>query len=246
MFKAKLKSYILFGIEIEHDCLYAKDAIAAFKNADFVLNFASFKSKYLLETSDVILPIASSYEISGTFINLTGLPQSFNAVIPHDYEVKQGWLAINELANNLKQPDFNYTSIEEILKEIKLRVNLKNTLKWDSIHTTDLNSCETNDFAILPVISNYSTDSLVRRSHSLQKTYTKTEKSVRLNSTTYQKLKINGTFILIKNKKIDDTNKYFILIDNNIADDTMIIDSKNILDNTEFMLPCDSLSFEKS
>lgn len=246
MFKAKLHSYILFGIEIEHDCLYANNAINALKNADFVLSFSSFKSKYLLDTADVILPIASSYEISGTFVNIAGLPQSFNAVIPHEYEVKQGWMAINDLAKKLKQPGFGYNSIEEILKEIKIITDIRSKITWNSINIENLNSKILNEFTLLPTISPYSTDPLVRRALSLQKTYIKNETSIRLNSSTYKKLKTNNNLLVIKNIEKENINKYVMLIDNEIADDTMIIDSKDTIDNTEFMLQCDKLNFEQS
>ncbi len=246
MFTERLKSYITFGIEIEHDCLYAKEAIKAFKNANFILSFSSFKSKYLFETANVILPIASSYEISGTFINISGLPQSFNAAIPHGYEIKQGWLAIDELAQKLKQPGFNYISIEEILKEIKINIQIKNKLIWNEINVENLDTNINKDFSIIPTFSNYSIDPLLRRATALQNTYIKHEKAINVNSITYNKLKIINNFTNIKNVENNDTDKYFVLIDNDIADDTIVIDNKNIADNTEFVLQISNTNFEKS
>lgn len=243
IFKNKLNAYILFGLEIEYDSLYAKNAYDALKNADFVLSFSSFTTKVLLDFADVILPIASSYENSGTFMNISGVLQSFKAVVPCGYEVKEGWIAINKLANHLKYNGFNYSSIEDILKDVKIVCGAKNKLIWNIINLTDTSSRINNDLIGIPVIINYTNDSLVRRSTSLQETFTRNQNLIKINAKTHKILNLNSNFIYITQDTIK--YKYFISIDNTLSNNTIVMDSINVDDNRAFVLPYNKIVFEQ-
>ncbi len=228
-FKKKLKAYLNYGLEIEQDLLYAKEAYDAMKNAEFVVSFSSFKNKNLLEISHVLLPIASSYEISGSYINVSGILQSFQSVIPTDYETKQGWQIINQLGNILKYSGFNYSSSEEILKDIKIRCNLINKIKWENIPINDIKTNIPDDVIIFPIISHYSNDSLVRRAISLQKTYTKTKNIIKVNSETYNNLKLKNNFVKINNKETE----FFVSVDNTLSTNIAVIENFSINDNRD-------------
>ncbi len=242
MFDKNLKSYITFSTEIEYDSLYIKQGYQSLKNADFVLSFSSFKSDLLLDYADVILPIASSYENSGSFINMSGILQSFNAVVPHSYEIKLGWQAIINLANNFKYPGFKYDSIEDILKDIKQQCSLKNKLVWNFIEINDFSSKIKSKLINLPIFLNYNLGSLTRRATALQKTYIKNNNCLKMNVQTYKNLKINNNFIFINNN--ENKIKYFISIDNTLSDSIITIDDV-FIEKTKIS-PYDEIFFEKS
>ena len=239
IFSKNLKAYILFGLEIENDTLYPDVCINALKNSDFVLSFSSFKSTTLLDTCDVILPIASSYENSGTFINVSGKWQSFTSVVPCGYEIKLGWDAISNLGNQFKLPGFFYKNISLILNEIKSLVSSKK-LSWEPIISKNLSSNIDENVIIIPSISQYDSDPLVRRATSLQKVQQKRDNVLKCNRLTYNFLKIeqNSLFLTVNGEK----KKYSIFIDDSISDKSMLVESCNIKDRRNFKLPYESIN----
>lgn len=242
MLDANLKSYILLNVEMEYDSLYPDKAYKAFKNSNFVLSLSSFKSDFLLETADVILPINCTYENSGSFINLSGVMQSFNSVVPTGYEIKYAWEVIRDLGKSLNILGINYSSVEEILKNIKINCPVKNQITWKEMEIKDLNSNVNENFINLPNFEIYNTDALVRRSSSLQKLNLEIDNVLKVNINTYEKLKLDNSYVFIKH---NIKNKYFISIDNNLSDNIIVTNSKTIFFNKEIFLPYKEIALEK-
>lgn len=212
------KMYILFGIEVEYNSSYSKKIIESLNEAECVVSFSSFKSDMLLKISDVILPITSSYENSGTFINMSGVWQSFESVVAADYEVKFGWKAICDLANFFKIPGFSYNDLSSILMEFKSFVDDNCSLNWNFFKISDLDTSINNEFTVIPFFSQYNSDSLVRRASSLQKIYKNIDDNntvIKFNELTYNKVNM---FL----------NKNLIYhIDNSIPDHVIFIRNYN-------------------
>ena len=241
MFSKQLKAYILFGLEIEYDSFYSNIAIQALKNSEFVLSFASFKSDVLLDVSNVILPIASSYENSGTFVNVSGIWQSFTSVIPCSYKIKCGWQAINAMANYFKLSGFSHTNVVSILNEFKPLVDLNKSLSWSVLKVSDLSSRVNNDIIMVPSILLYDNDSLVRRAKSLQKVNKRECYILKCNKSTYNNLKLEGNYLFFtKNGK---QKKYLVFVDDSISDDSIFVESGN--DYRDFNLPYKSIFVDK-
>jgi NADH-quinone oxidoreductase subunit G len=59
------------------------------------------KDKEVARYSDVMLPIASFYETSGSHINIEGVMQSFVAAVSAPSESKPAWKVLKVLAENL-------------------------------------------------------------------------------------------------------------------------------------------------
>ena len=243
IFFKKLKAYILFGLEIEYDSFYSHIAIDALKNSNFVLTFSAFKSDMLLNLSDVILPIATSYENSGTFINVSGESQTFSSIIPCKYETKLGWKAIVEVANNFKLSGFCYKNISIVLNEFNLLSKVKKKLLWDIITVSDLSTKIVDDKIIVPFISEYNSDSLVRRALSLQKINNESTNILKCNKYTYNDLKLKNDYLFINT--YGQNKKYFILIDDTISNNSIFIEINSILNYTDFGLPYESIIFNK-
>lgn len=244
IFSKMLKCYILFGVEIEWDSFYSKLAINALKKSDFVVSFSSFKSNVLLDVSDVILPIASSYENSGTFINVSGIWQSFDAVVLPEYEVKLGWKALVDLAEYFKLPGFCYYDVFCILSDIKSIIGENCILNWNFYCLDDLNSCVINDVITLPYLMQYNSDSLVRRAISLQKIneddYVNADCVLKCNKVTYDKLNIKDSFIFSEKNELK--KRLIFYVDNSISNDILFIKDRN---DINAHCPYDSFSFDK-
>ena len=214
----KLKAYILFGTELEYDSIYSKEYIDAIKNAEFVLAFSSFKNQTLLNFSNIILPITTAYENSGSFINVAGMIQTVNSIIPSKNETKNGWTIIKDLANKFGLPGFNYKNEEDILNELKTSLNTDIIkINWEIIPTENIETTIKDEIVILNETCHFSIDPLSRRAKSLQSLNEyKEEKIIKCNSYTYTK---------IKEKKIKD---FILIIDNDISDNCIVINKKHL------------------
>ena len=166
MLHQKLGAYVLFGgVEPWIDALES-DVANTLKAAELVVAITPFESDQLREIAHVMLPIATFAETSGTYVNLEGKWQSFPGALAPQGEGRPGWKVLRVLGNLLHIPGFDYTSSEEVLKELQALVG-------DSTATSYAGSHRVNGApaaAPLVDINMYQADALVRRAPSLQKT----------------------------------------------------------------------------
>jgi NADH-quinone oxidoreductase subunit G len=169
MLAAAPKATILLGVEPE-DAHNPAQALAALRGADLVVALSAYKSTALLETADVLLPIAPFTETSGTFISTEGRVQSFAAAVKPLGEARPAWKVLRVLGNLLNLGGFAYENSEQVRSEALgggiAEGKLDNRLKTIK--------------AILPVtvsglqrigeVSAYHADAIVRRAASLQRT----------------------------------------------------------------------------
>ena len=94
MLRETRPGYLLFGIEPELDCGDPALASRAMHGADFVAVFTAYRSEAMSRYADVMLPIAPYAENSGTFVNLEGRWQSFEAAVRAPGEARPGWKVI--------------------------------------------------------------------------------------------------------------------------------------------------------
>lgn len=244
IFSDFLKFYILFGVEIENDSFYSNNFITSLKKADFVLSFSSFKSDVLLDVSSIILPIAVAYENSGTFVNISGIWQSFECVVSPDYEVRFGWKALIDLANYMKIPGFTYFECFDVLSELK-SMSESCVLSWDFFCISDLNSSIKDDLILIPCLNQYKSDALVRRAVSLQKIKEIEFKDIdyvfKCNKLTYDKINIKHS------SGISDKSKrsWLIYIDESISDNSVFFKNYDSSLDFGFFSPYKFFSFDK-
>ncbi|QQG46693.1 MAG: NADH-quinone oxidoreductase subunit NuoG [Candidatus Azosocius agrarius] len=173
MFLNGVKNYLLFGFEPNIDVYNKNLAMEILNKADYVVSITVFKSKELLLISDLLIPIASSYETSGTFINVFGNWQSFDAVAIPYKNTLPGWKVLAKLGSLLKMSSFdNYTSTIDILNELKILKKgcvieeLNEVIKnWKFDNFTNIIEDKINEVDFMPLL--YKNDYLVRRAKSL-------------------------------------------------------------------------------
>ncbi len=242
IFSRLLKMYILFGVELENDSIYIKKHLDALNKSEFTVSFSSFKSDFLLDMVDVILPISSTYENVGTYVNISGIWQSFDPVVVSDYEVKFGWESLLNLAMSLKLNGFNYIDSYSILEDIKSSVGENLVLSWNFNEIDNLKSNVSSDLIVIPFLSQYNIDALVRRASSLQKIYRKNDFEsdlvLKCNDYTYNKL--------IPNNSFDKSLKNFVInIDNSVSDGVLFIRDYSLLNYIDYYLLYEVFSIEK-
>ncbi len=159
---------LLFGVEPEFDCADGAAGLHAVEAAGFVVAFSSFFDETLKKHADVILPMATFAETSGTFVNAGGDWQSFGGVAMPFGESRPGWKILRVLGNLIDLPDCAYETSESIRDELYAVVgNSKPDNHFPDKIPAGFPGQGAEQVLDVPM---YQVDSLVRRSQSLQLT----------------------------------------------------------------------------
>jgi NADH-quinone oxidoreductase subunit G len=160
-------SIVLLNTEPELDCADGRAALQALKDAGFVVSLSAWKTN--LEYADVLLPIAPFTETSGTFVNMEGRVQTFNATVNPLGDTRPGWKVLRVLGSLLGKEGFDYDTIEQVradcLKGRDVAALLSNRISAGG--KTGEKPQGIQRIADVPI---YFADPLVRRSPPLQKT----------------------------------------------------------------------------
>lgn len=195
VFSASKKAYIVLHAEPQLDSGNPQQAIAALNQAEMVIVMSPFK--HGAEYADVLLPVSPFTETAGTFVNCEGRAQSFNGVVKPLGDTRPAWKVLRVLGNLLSLENFEYETAEAVRDEALGK------------GVTDLSSRLNNFAVIAPTLSTsveglervsdvpiYSTDAIVRRADSLQKTSDAKAPSAWLSATEFAKLDIkNGDYV---------------------------------------------------
>ncbi len=183
MFEQKLQAYLLLNVDPELDCSCPAAAVAALKAADTVIVLSSFRGGVLEEYADIILPLSTFAEISGTYVNIEGKWQAAKAVSPPQGDSRPGWKVLRVLGNLLELKDFNYTTAEEVRNELKTLVDVMpqaTEIPWDDAVKIPHKRAN-NHLHRIAQWPMYRIDNLVRHAPSLQATITRDVATIRVN-----------------------------------------------------------------
>ncbi|MCU0766497.1 MAG: NADH-quinone oxidoreductase subunit NuoG [Gammaproteobacteria bacterium] len=171
MLAAPREAVLLVGIEPHLDLADAPAAQAALAGSKAVVALSAFRSSALEQCADVLLPVASFTETSGTYVNCQGDWQSFEGVVAPPGEARPAWKVLRVLANLADVAGFEQDSSEAVRDELRARC----------VATPPDNALQgTVDGAAVLVpgggiervgaVPPYAVDALVRRSAPLQAT----------------------------------------------------------------------------
>jgi NADH-quinone oxidoreductase subunit G len=113
---------LLAGVEPGRDFADPLHARQALERATAVVALASFRDPDLLALADVLLPVATSFETAGTFINAEGRWQSFHAMVPPPGEARPAWKVWRVLGNRLSLPGMEYLDTRAVRDALRARV----------------------------------------------------------------------------------------------------------------------------
>ena len=170
MLDATLDVTVLVNVEPDADLKAYADATANLEKQKFVVALTPFESDALGEAADLLLPIGTFAETSGTYVNVAGNWQSFGGVANPVGEARPAWKVLRVLGNLVEAPDFDYVTSEDVLAECRTQVG----------EVSPDNSVAANDGIAAPNGADapgaeidtplYAVDSLVRRAAALQLT----------------------------------------------------------------------------
>ncbi|MDH4274292.1 MAG: NADH-quinone oxidoreductase subunit NuoG [Gammaproteobacteria bacterium] len=170
MMSARLKAYVLLGVEPEFDCAHPGNATGAMTEAEFVIALTAYRTPHFDNYASVMLPIAQSMESSGTYINLEGEWQSFQGAVAPPGEARPAWKILRVLGDSCGLSGFDYMAADEVLAEIRaasFAVTPSTTMAWRCPETLGLPQAQLTRVGDVPI---YAVDALVRRAASLQRT----------------------------------------------------------------------------
>ena len=194
------KNYLLLGIEPEFDCANGAAALAAMQQAEFVAALTPFVTGRMRDYADVLLPINSFAETSGTFVNCEGRWQSFVAASRAPGGSRPGWKVLRVLGNLLKLEGFDETLSEQVRDALSRQlgeVSVDNSQCGEAAGTAAPGS-GLQRIAYLPL---YAVDATVRRAPALQKTPDAHVAALCLNSADAVRLKLaHGDKVMVSEK----------------------------------------------
>ncbi len=166
--QAKLKAYVLLGMEPELDCADPRAAMTALTEADCVVAMSSYVTETMLAYADVILPIASFVETSGTFVSFDGQWQQYNGVVAPVGESRPAWKVLRVLGNLAEQSGFDYVSSQDVHDEARDYVTQQTSDK--SLSVPNEMTLPHSDLDVISIVPMYQVDNVVRRSDALANT----------------------------------------------------------------------------
>lgn len=175
------KAMLTFNIEPEFDCANGSQALSRIKAAEFVVAVSSYATDNIKSYADVILPLATFTETSGTYVNGEGFWQGFQGVTQPFGESRPGWKILRVLGNLFNLENFEYVSSQDVKDELKTQcqaLQLSNQLaaRTPVVEKMPAGLQRLGDAPI------YTVDVLVRRAAALQKTADAMQSAVRINS----------------------------------------------------------------
>ncbi len=107
---------VVVGIEPEYDTLYGQALVQRMAQTK-VVALSAYQCDSIEQHADVILPIATYAETSGSFVNMAGQRLSFAAIVAALGDSKPCWKVLRVLANLLDVENSEYDSSADVLNE---------------------------------------------------------------------------------------------------------------------------------
>ncbi|MDG4595065.1 MAG: NADH-quinone oxidoreductase subunit NuoG [Candidatus Contendobacter sp.] len=167
MLESPRKAYVLLGVEPELDCWDGAAALKALQGAELIVSLSPYARLAGKSQAQIILPVATFAETSGTYVNAEGRWQSFQGASKPFGDARPAWKVLRVLGNLCGVAGFEYVSSEEVLAEVQSAngaVRPDNTLDF-SQPLTPFRADGLLRVADVPI---YAVDSLVRRARALQ------------------------------------------------------------------------------
>jgi NADH-quinone oxidoreductase subunit G len=187
---AKLKSYFLMAVEPGFDFANPYGARQSMLAAEFVVMLSAYNHESMRDYADVILPIAPYAETSGTYINVDNTWQTVKGALSPHAEARPAWKVLRVLGNLLHCKDFDYTSTEDILIEIKdlAAMAIENTYSAyypESLPVVNHSLVRVGEWPL------YRIDAIVRNSKDLQFCAAAESACIRIHPTTADRLQLD-------------------------------------------------------
>jgi NADH-quinone oxidoreductase subunit G len=165
MLSTPLSAYLLWDLEPGADSLH-EGAVQSLRTAGFVVAATPYVTDELRSVAQVLLPIGTFAETSGTYVNLEGAWQSFTGAALPVGQARPGWKVLRVLGNLLGLAGFEQNSSEEVRDALRAQIERSAAPMPGTAAPAAGNSLGARVVDVQP----YQGDAIVRRAVSLQKT----------------------------------------------------------------------------
>ena len=222
MLERKIDGYLLLNVEPELDFFDGKLARDALSRAECVVAVTPYKAA--LEYAQVVLPMAMYAENPGSYLNMEGRRQCFDAVVAPPGNTRPAWKIFCSLAAGLGLENFRYGGFEALRTEVtdlsdKVRADAAGN--WEAPVALPHASGEDGLERIGYVPMN-SVDALVRHAPALQQTEDVADGTVHVNGKTADRLELTGAD-QVEVSSAAGKARLPLQIDNAVADDCALI-----------------------
>ena len=176
---------------------------------------------------DIILPLATSFESPGTFINIEKEWQSFaQGCLPH-FDSKEGWKILTKLRLESGAQLSNSLDYIDILNEVDHEIRNSKSIESKKVENFILNEIKSNNY-LTRTGGNYCyfSDNITRRSISLN-TVNKNKNLVCVNKKTLEQNNIDLEKKKVILKQGDKSLLVKLSVDENVSDDCIYISNSN-------------------
>ncbi|MCE3045271.1 NADH-quinone oxidoreductase subunit NuoG [Legionella sp. 16cNR16C] len=186
----KLKGYLLHAVEPGFDFANPYRARQSMLAAEFVVMLSAFDNESMRDYCNVILPVAPYAETSGTYINVDHKWQTVQGAYAPFGEARPAWKVLRVLANLLHCKEFNYTSSEEVINEIRHLTAMMPQEEYrpyypESLPVADHHLTRVGEWPL------YRNDQIVRNAEALQLCAAAESACIRINPITANRLKLD-------------------------------------------------------
>jgi NADH-quinone oxidoreductase subunit G len=178
------KAWLAMGVEAELDM--GPEALEALAGAQFGVALSAYRNA-TTDAAHVMLPVTPFTETGGTFVNMEGRVQQFNAVVKPQGDSRPGWKVLRMLGALLELPGFHAESLQDVRAAIAPDLqawasaglgNEVEPFEWQV-------RAARNRLERIAEFGAYASDPVARRSPSLQKTADgRAARAARLNPAT--------------------------------------------------------------
>jgi NADH-quinone oxidoreductase subunit G len=167
--RKRIRAYIFMGVDPELDTWDGHAASIAMERAGFVIAVTSFRSELMDKHAHVLLPMAAFAETAGTYVNVEGTWQSFEAVVSPPGEARPGWGILRVLGNTLGLDGFDYMQSTDVREELRSVTGAPGPANIIDLPAGALIfKAPTTGIERVTVVPMYSTDAVVRHAPALQ------------------------------------------------------------------------------
>jgi len=178
------------AVEPAYDIANPSNARQSMLAAEFVVMLSAFENESMYDYCNVILPMASFAETSGTYINIDKKWQTVKGVMQPHGESRPAWKILRVLGNLFQVMEFDYTSSEEVLNEVKTNLNMSSERDYEMFYPETLPNVN-EQLVRMGEWPLYRVDQTVRHAQELQNCAASEAACVRINPETAKRLKLD-------------------------------------------------------
>ena len=158
---------IIYNLEPEYDFSDDNRIIDKLKESKVNIFFSSYMTESIKKYADIVFPLSTQVESSGSYLNTNKKLQHYNKIINPLGESREGADILLGLCNTINK-DYTHDSIREKIKKILAEINISNNY----VQIKNLKKNNSSDYLEKMIIRNpNSSNPTLRRCNSIIKTH---------------------------------------------------------------------------